>query len=163
MKTLLIARHAKSSWKFENIKDIDRSLKESGIQNAYEISSKLDELKIIPDQIITSPAIRAFHTARIFAEILGVEGTNIKIENNLYETTTNSIFKLLKKISNTKNCIAIFGHNPTFTELAFNLVPDFHFDMPTCSVAVINFEIDSWSKIEPTEGILKEFIFPEKQ
>ncbi|GAH24763.1 unnamed protein product, partial [marine sediment metagenome] len=35
MKTLYIVRHAKSSWEYDGIKDIDRPLKQRGIEDAY--------------------------------------------------------------------------------------------------------------------------------
>ena len=44
MKTLYIVRHAKSSWEYDGIKDIDRPLKKRGINDAYLISSDHDLL-----------------------------------------------------------------------------------------------------------------------
>ena len=38
MKTLFIVRHAKSSWDYKGIDDIDRPLKKSGIKDAHLIS-----------------------------------------------------------------------------------------------------------------------------
>ena len=43
MKTLYIVRHAKSSWEYDGIKDIDRPLKKRGINDAYLVSTVLEK------------------------------------------------------------------------------------------------------------------------
>ena len=67
MKTLYIVRHAKSSWEYEGIKDIDRPLNKRGINSAYLISSVLNKKVPCPDVFISSCANRALHTAMIFS------------------------------------------------------------------------------------------------
>ena len=47
MKTLYIVRHAKSSWEYPSVKDIDRPLKERGINDAYLISKILNRILVI--------------------------------------------------------------------------------------------------------------------
>ena len=68
MKTLYIVRHAKSSWDYESIADIDRPLKERGIKDAHLISNYLAETIKKPDVFVTSSANRALHTAIIFCD-----------------------------------------------------------------------------------------------
>ena len=70
-KILHVVRHAKSSWDYDGIADIDRTLKSKGIRSAYEISRKMKLSQQLPQLIISSPAIRALHTAVIFARVLG--------------------------------------------------------------------------------------------
>jgi phosphohistidine phosphatase len=67
MKTLYIVRHAKSSWEYGGINDIDRPLKKRGIKDAYLISSVLQKKISCPDVFIASCANRALHTAMIFS------------------------------------------------------------------------------------------------
>jgi phosphohistidine phosphatase len=43
MKILYIVRHAKSSWEYDGINDIDRPLKKRGIEDAYLISKVLQK------------------------------------------------------------------------------------------------------------------------
>ncbi|TDA89313.1 histidine phosphatase family protein, partial [Halomonas marinisediminis] len=67
MKTLYIVRHAKSSWTYPSIKDIDRPLKERGINDAYLISEVLLKKIKCPDVFLSSCANRALHTGMIFS------------------------------------------------------------------------------------------------
>ena len=68
MKTLYIVRHAKSSWKYEGVDDIDRPLKERGIKDAHFLSKHLSKKIKRPDVFLSSSANRALHTAVIFCE-----------------------------------------------------------------------------------------------
>ena len=54
MKTLYIVRHAKSSWSDVDLADIDRPLKERGVNDAIKIGERLRERNINPDIIICS-------------------------------------------------------------------------------------------------------------
>ncbi|WP_233890439.1 SixA phosphatase family protein, partial [Tenacibaculum piscium] len=66
MKTLYIVRHAKSSWLYQGIKDIDRPLKERGIKDSHLFSKFLSQEIVKPDVFVSSSANRALHTAIIF-------------------------------------------------------------------------------------------------
>ena len=66
MKTLYIVRHAKSSWEYQDVKDIDRPLKKRGIKDAHLISNFLAKEIERPDVFISSVANRALHTGVIF-------------------------------------------------------------------------------------------------
>ena len=58
-KILGIIRHGKSTWDYGSVSDLDRPLKESGINNTIDISQKIKKQDMMPDLIISSPAIRA--------------------------------------------------------------------------------------------------------
>ena len=68
-KVLYIVRHAKSSWDYDNMADVDRPLKVKGIKTAYEIARNIKLKNNLPDLIISSPANRALHTAMILARV----------------------------------------------------------------------------------------------
>ena len=70
MKTLYIVRHAKSSWTYKRIEDIDRPLKKRGIKDAHLMSKFLSKKIEKPDVFVTSSANRALHTAIIFVKNL---------------------------------------------------------------------------------------------
>ena len=79
MKTIYIVRHAKSSWEYQEIKDMDRPLKKRGINDAYLVSSILKEKILKPDAFITSSAIRALSTAVVFCNNFGFPLSRLKI------------------------------------------------------------------------------------
>ena len=69
MKTLLILRHAKSSWNDENVLDHDRPLNKRGKRDAPRIGKLLYQSQLSPDLIISSTAKRARKTASKVAKI----------------------------------------------------------------------------------------------
>ena len=83
MKTIYIVRHAKSSWEYEGIKDIDRPLKKRGINDAYLISNVLQKKIACPDVFVSSCANRALHTGMIFSYTFNYPLANLKISKSL--------------------------------------------------------------------------------
>ena len=86
MKTLYIVRHAKSSWEYEGIEDIDRPLKRRGIKDAHLMSKFLSKEIDRPDVFVSSSANRALHTALIFCENFEYPLSNIKIKSKYYSS-----------------------------------------------------------------------------
>ena len=84
MKTLYIVRHAKSSWKYLNVKDVDRPLKERGITDAHLLSKHLAKTITKPDAFISSYANRALHTGIIFCENFGFPLAHLKLYNSFF-------------------------------------------------------------------------------
>jgi phosphohistidine phosphatase len=68
VKTLLLVRHAKSSWKEASLPDRDRPLNRRGNRDAPEMGRRLANLVGTVDLIVSSPATRAMATARIVSE-----------------------------------------------------------------------------------------------
>lgn len=161
MKQLLLARHAKSTWKDKEVEDIDRPLKESGINEAYKIAKKLEKLDCYPDKIITSPANRAIHTALIYSRLLKYASKKIDITYELYLPKTDKLFKFIKDLDNADSTIMIVGHNPSFTEIANMLLKEKVEEIETAGVVAINFKVKHWSEITSKSGKLEFNISPE--
>jgi phosphohistidine phosphatase len=70
MKTLILVRHAKSSWKNISLDDFDRPLNKRGKKDAQLMGKKLKERQVVPDLILSSPAKRARKTAKAFAKAI---------------------------------------------------------------------------------------------
>ena len=162
MKRLLIVRHAKSSWDYPELRDIDRPLNKRGKRNAPEMGRRLAQRGISPDILISSPAKRAWSTAKRLAEALGYDLGKIKIEQNLYHGTVNDISDIIRSMDNSMNTIMIFGHNPDLTTFTNKLSGSDIYNIPTCGIAEIQFEISSWEEIVSGKGILKSFDYPKK-
>ncbi|HET59148.1 MAG TPA: histidine phosphatase family protein, partial [Chloroflexi bacterium] len=73
MKTLLLMRHAKSSWKDSSLSDFQRPLKKRGEKDMLRIAQVLKEEDLIPEFVLSSPAVRARETIEILANELGIE------------------------------------------------------------------------------------------
>ena len=156
MKTLLLVRHAKSSWDAPGLSDFDRPLNERGKKDAPEIAKRLKDKKIDIDLFVTSPAKRAKKTARYFAEEYGLKKDDIQLVDDLYLATPAAFQKTITDLSDKNNVVAIFSHNPGITEFVNSLTNVRIDDMPTCSVFAIHAETDSWSRFESAE---KKFLF----
>jgi phosphohistidine phosphatase len=157
MKTLYLIRHAKSDWNNPELKDVERHLNERGYAAANSMSLKI---KVKPDIIISSPAIRALSTALIFARNLNYSQNAICIKEELYESDIKSYLSVINSIDNSIEFAFLFGHNPTITNLAQQLTLSVPMNMPTCAIAGISFDIYDWKKA--TNGKLTLFDYPKK-
>ncbi len=162
MKTLYLIRHAKSSWETMNLTDFDRTLNERGKKNAPEMGKFLKKEKIFPDLIVTSSAKRALKTARIIAEEIGYPKNKIEEEIKIYEATVPTLLKIINSIPDENRVVFLFGHNPGFTDLLNYLTDGNISNIPTCGIAKIEFDADSWKEISGGTGILKMFEYPKK-
>ncbi len=162
MKTLYLVRHAKSDWDDPELHDIERPLAERGIRDAKLMANLLKEKEIKPDVMLSSPALRAFSTCRIMSDIIGYEKSEILIDAKLYFGNIADIIALLQSQSPDITSLCIFGHNPTFSNLAVTLSPEFGGEMPTCSIVALQFDIARWGLLEPASAKLLWFEYPKK-
>jgi phosphohistidine phosphatase len=156
MKTLLLVRHAKSSWDNPSLSDFDRPLNDRGKRDAPMMAERLYRKKLRIDTFVSSPAKRARKTAEAFAERFGSKKSDIILVPELYEASVPTIFNVISKFSVENNCIALFSHNYGITEFANSLTDTRIDNMPTCSVFAVTTEIAHWEEFERAS---KEFYF----
>lgn len=158
MKTLLLVRHAKSSWNDADISDMDRPLKRSGVKDALAVSEKIKSLRVLPDLIITSPAVRAVTTALIFARTLKYHYNRITINDIAYDFSKDALLPLIRNVDDKYDSVMLVGHDPALTYLLNDLTGKVFDKTPTSSVVKISFRVKHWHKIMPGNG---KFIFME--
>jgi phosphohistidine phosphatase len=157
MKKLFLIRHAKSDWENLDLKDIERPLNTRGYANANDMSNQRG---IKPDLIISSPAVRAYSTALLFARNLNYNANTIILKQELYEATVNDYVSVFSEIDNKYDAVMLFGHNPTISNLVGQLTQSSNILMPTCCIAGINFDAKNWKEIKI--GNLFLFDYPKK-
>lgn len=162
IKTLVIARHAKSSWDYDAVDDIDRPLKESGIRNAYLVAETLKKKKVTFDVIYSSPANRAIHTSIIFARVLDISAKKIEINEQLYSESDSDIIQFLKNIPEHHTKVLLVGHNPTFTDLANRFLKQRISNLPTAGAVLLELDCDTWNHIGPVSVVRDNLFFPKK-
>jgi phosphohistidine phosphatase len=162
-KTLHIVRHAKSSWDYENISDLDRPLKPRGINDAHEMARRMKIRNTLPSLMISSPANRAFHTAMIFARVFELPFSQLYIDPDIYSSDVNTLVRMIKKLDEKFPSVMIFGHNPEFSSLADFLVRDPVDDLPTCGMVSISFDTDKWKEISKDRVTDVFFDYPKKE
>src|SRR3989454_8020462 len=146
MKSVLLLRHAKSSWKHPELADHDRPLNKRGKRDAPLIGRLLKKKGLVPDIIISSTAIRARSTAEAVAKASGYKG-EIVLDKSLYAAGPDAYFSVIQDLSNEYVRALIIGHNPGLEELVEMLTGEIHL-MPTCSLAHVKFHVDKWSDID---------------
>lgn len=155
MKTLLIVRHAKSSWDPAVTNDFDRTPNDRGKADAPEMAKRIKKAGIIPEVLISSPAKRAFKTAKLFGEVFDIEKEKILLVDDLYEPKVESFYQAVTAIPAEHKTAALFSHNPGITSFVNSLTTTMVDDMPTCGVFAVRF-YGSWEEF----GVLdKEFLF----
>ena len=70
-KTLLLIRHAKSSWDVGTLNDFERPLNDRGKKDAPMMARRLLDKKVSIDAFVSSPAKRAKKTAELFSSAYG--------------------------------------------------------------------------------------------
>ena len=154
LKTLLVLRHAKSSWKDTGLEDHERPLNQRGQRDAPGMGRLIRERGLIPDLIISSDAVRARLTAAAVAETAQYAG-EIRLEPRLYGASVDEILAVLRTVEgkNAKT-VMIVGHNPGLEELVAQLTGEPH-DFPTAALAQIALPIDRWRDLsDSTRGKL---------
>jgi len=155
MKTIYIVRHAKSSWAYDSIEDIDRPLKERGISDAHILSKVLSEKIEKPDTFVSSSANRALHTAMIFAENFKYPLANLKIKKSLYSFSDGYLVKTIMALDDAFDTAIIFSHdhgiNTFVNKYGSQKIPH----VPTSGVVGIQFNIEHWKSINKDKTIKK--------
>lgn len=156
MKTLILIRHAKSSWANPEQSDFDRPLNERGRRDAPDMAKRLFEKKFSIDRIIYSSAVRTTETMKIFKEVLKIESKNCLSCDELYHAPLFQLKETIRDIDNKNNTIILIGHNPGITELANSLTNVQTDNMPTCSIFAVQSNCKSWVEFNSSK---KEFLF----
>ena len=157
MKTLYIVRHAKSSWEYSSIEDIDRPLKERVINDAYLISKELLKKVKPPNVFLSSCAARALHTAMIFGYTFNYPLANLKISKSLYSFSDGYLIKTVKALDDGFKSAIIFSHDHGINTFVNTFGSDPISHVPTCGVIGIKFDIKHWKNIKKGKTFLQEF------
>jgi phosphohistidine phosphatase len=156
MKTLLLIRHAKSSWDNTGLSDFERPLNDRGKTDAPQMAKRLRERKIKIERFISSPAKRAKKTASIFMEEFGARKKSLVLLPSLYEAAVSNFEDAVENINDKYDVVALFSHNPGITDFVNTLTDKKIDNMPTCAVFAVKAEVKKWKDFETAR---KEFLF----
>lgn len=159
MKTLLLMRHAKSSWKQENLSDHERPLKKRGRKDAKQIAKIINEQDLVPDLILSSSATRAVETAEVIVKSLNYIN-EIIYSDALYMGEPGDFVAVLKTLDNHIDKVMIVAHNPGL-EAYLQIIDGEIESMPTAALGYLVVNIDKWKDISfDTMGDLIGFWSP---
>jgi phosphohistidine phosphatase len=158
MKTLLLLRHAKSSWQEADLRDFDRPLNKRGTKAAPLMGNFMRARAVRPDLIVSSPALRARTTAALVAES-GELQAELRYDERIYEADLNALLKVVSQLDEAAETVLLVGHNPGFQELLKFLTGEEH-EFPTAALAYIALETDKWSDAGQGSGRLQWLVTP---
>ena len=161
-KTLLLMRHGKSSWKDKKIPDRERPLKKRGKAASAEIGKILRENELIPQAILSSPALRASETAEIVAKESGFPG-KVTFIDSFYMAEPDVYINYLKGLDDSLERVMIVSHNPGLE--AFMQLLDGRLEaLPTGSMVYLCLNINHWSNLSfETDAEMIGFWDPETE
>lgn len=142
MKTLLLLRHAKSSWKNSDIEDHERPLNKRGKKDAPKMGRLLASENLLPDLIVSSSAKRCRKTAEHVIHTSGYRGET-RFCNDIYEASADTLVDFLAKQPESAARLLLIGHNPGLEELLERVV-GVYMPLTTAALAYIDLPIDSW-------------------
>ena len=160
MKTLYLMRHAKSSWDDPGLRDVQRPLNKRGHRDAPVMGRQLKSQGILPQLIITSPALRAETTARYVAREIDYPLSKIITDKRVYEADEDDIWQVIREISETVDHLLLVGHNPGLTDLANTLSTEPIDNIVTAAVYSLQFDCAKWKEIEKRKARFHFYIYP---
>jgi phosphohistidine phosphatase len=158
MLRLLIMRHAKSSWDDGSPNDHERTLAPRGVRAAATMGRFLSATDNVPDQVISSTAVRARRTVELAAEAGGWTCPTSCVRD-FYGADPHSVLDLLSARGEASK-ILVAGHEPTWSGLVAVLTGGGRVRMPTAAVACVDFGCDQWSLVAPGNGELRWLVTP---
>ena len=160
MKTLVIVRHAKSSWDNRGLSDHDRPLNRRGLKDAPVMGARLADWGPPVDRVISSSALRALTTAELITQEMGLPWDEIVIEEALYHASEEEMLEIIQEQADYLDGLMIFGHNPGMTYLV-NELSDLDLEnLPTCGVVTLQFNIEHWTEVGEELAVLAEINTP---
>jgi phosphohistidine phosphatase len=153
MKTLLVLRHAKSSWNDPNIDDHERRLKKRGRKEARKMGRLIAAENLLPDCIASSSARRCRQTADHVIHHSDYRG-EIRMTPELYDADAARLREFVGKLSDQAARVMLVGHNPGLEEFLESLIGQ-HTPLTTGALAQVELAVDRWADLNSdTRGTL---------
>ncbi len=167
MLTLYLLRHAKSSWKQSSLGDFERPLNNRGRRDAAAMGQHLQNIGPEPEIILLSSSKRTRETWHHVSPALP-SAPEVKSLDTLYGASMRAILGEIQAHGLTASPLLVIAHNPGIEELAFQLTAKdpsgalslFRAKYPTAGLAILNFDIQTWSQLQPRSGTLMSFTSP---
>jgi phosphohistidine phosphatase len=152
MKTLFLLRHAKSENAAPGLTDLNRSLNERGRKEAQALGQYIKKENIRFDLVLCSTAVRARETTELV--LASAELTsNVRDDQRIYEAGALRLLEVISESEQSAKAVLVVGHNPALEEL-IQLLTDHAAQMPTCTLARIDLNVEEWSNVSENTGNL---------
>ncbi len=163
MKTIYLIRHAKSSWDYPHLADIERPLNERGIRSCDLMAQPILNSPCCFKQVYCSSAVRAKLTISLIARALEPMQVDWLEDDSLYCFEHLSLLSWLAGLDDAFDEVVLVGHNPAFTDLCNALTCENIVNIPTCGYAkLVSVSCSNWQSVADTPFMLESFLTPKK-
>lgn len=159
MKTLLLIRHAKSSWKFPELADHDRPLNKRGQRDVPIMANRIAQQAFDLQVIYSSSANRALTFAQAIGEACQVV---VETQRKFYTFSDSELLRQIQRLPDQHQQLAVVGHNPAMTEVVNYLGGEDIANVPTAAYVVVRSSATKWAKISPKNCQLIDFDYPKR-
>jgi phosphohistidine phosphatase len=162
VRTLLLLRHAKSSWDDASIRDFDRPLAPRGRRDAPTMGRLLRSESLDLDHVVCSTAVRARETLELAAKAGKYSGT-VQYLDGIYEASASRLEGIVRSLPNGAATVLMVGHNPGFEDLVTHLCAPggrMNVTMPTAALACIDIPAPEWNAVTEGSGTLRWLAVP---
>lgn len=159
---LYLLRHGQSAEKQIGQSDKNRELTTAGIKQSMRIAAYFRQEKTFPELVVCSSSARTRETATLIADALKLDSENIVFDDELYEASTRTLLQTVAQLEDIHRHVLFIGHNPAISYLAEYLTKSEIGDMVPAGMAIIQFDLNSWSEAAEGVGQLIDYVEPEK-
>lgn len=146
MKSIVLVRHGKSSWKYPLL-DKERPLSKRGVKDINLVANAFQNKNNVPLAVFSSPANRALSTCKLFLETCNISAERIQIKDQLYDFGGDAVLSFIKNLPNTIDEAIIFGHNHAFTAVVNLLGTIAITNLPTSGLVKIVCNTEHWQTV----------------
>jgi len=159
VRKLLLIRHAKSSWKHEELDDHERPLNKRGERDIITMARHLADKDLALDVIFSSTATRALDFAQMLSNFLQV---SLVPDLSFYTFSEDEMLEILRNLPDNASRVAVVAHNPAITRVVNQITQEQIDNVPTAGIAEIDCSIESWAELGALEGQseLNSFEYP---
>lgn len=150
-KSLLLLRHAKSSWKDDDLPDHDRPLNPRGRRDAPKMGRLIAEEDLIPDVVCCSTAVRARQTLEL-AAAEWPRRPKTHFAKDLYLCPADRLADVVREIAEDAPRVLLIGHNPGFADFlaqTAGLTGKF----PTAALAWLTLDLAAWHDFAASQAL----------
>lgn len=162
MKTLILTRHAKSSWNSDSSTDFERPLNKRGIDDAPIMATRLTAYGQLPQLVVSSNATRALQTAELLMRELAMEKTLLTTTDAIYEAPARALIDHIKQLPEHADIVMMIGHNPGMSSTCNYLSKEADVQMSTLAMVCMELEVGEWEDVYPDCAIMKWYDYPKK-
>ena len=160
-RSLLVLRHAKSSWKDPDLEDHERPLNRRGQRDAARMGRLLREQDVLPEVTLCSTAVRARRTLELALDAAGWS-CELHFSPALYAASPAGILGVVGELPARVGRALVVGHNPGLEDLVRDLTNE-EVTLPTAALCRLDCECDGWAELAPGLRVLLSGLWKPKE